>query len=191
MDFDTLRLEVKKCCFCKEKFGFEPHPVFWGEENSKIVQISQAPSSTVHEVLKPFSDASGKILRDWLEVTDEEFYDTKNFFIGAMAHCYPGKSKNGNDKNPPKCCFDRWLKKEIEMVHNKIYVIVGAKAAKAFFGDSPFEELVFNNQELFGKLAIILPHPSPLNRRWLKKHPLFLESRIKEVRKIIRDCIES
>ena len=107
MDFDTLRLEVKKCRFCKEKFGFEPHPVFWGEENSKIVQISQAPSSTVHEVLKPFSDASGKILRDWLEVTDEEFYDTKNFFIGAMAHCYPGKNKNGNDKNPPKCCFDR------------------------------------------------------------------------------------
>ena len=77
------------------------------------------------------------------------------------------------------------------MVHNKIYVIVGAKAAKAFFGDSPFEELVFNNQELFGKLAIVLPHPSPLNRRWLKKHPLFLESRIKEVRKIIRECIES
>lgn len=35
------------------------------------------------------------------QITDEEFYNTNNFFIGALAHCYPGKDKNGNDKQPP------------------------------------------------------------------------------------------
>lgn len=32
--------KLKKYDLCKEKFGFEPHPVFLGNVNSKIVQIS-------------------------------------------------------------------------------------------------------------------------------------------------------
>ncbi len=192
LKFEELKTLVEKCRICEEKFGFEPHPVFWGNENSKIVQISQAPSSTVHKVLKPFSDASGKILKyEWYQISDEEFYDTNNFFIGAMAHCYPGKDKNGNDKIPPKCCFDKWVKEEVKAVNNEIYVIIGAKASKAFFGDVSFEELVFNDQIINGKKAYVLPHPSPLNRKWIKDHPLFLEKRIKEVRNAVKKCINA
>lgn len=190
MSFDNLMQEVKECRLCQERFGFEPHPVFWGEKNSKIVQISQAPSNTVHEKMKPFTDMSGKTLKyEWYQLTDEEFYDTKNFFIGAMAHCYPGKDSRGNDKAPPKICFDKWVLKEVQAVNNSIYIIIGAKAAKAFFPDKDFEELVFNNQLINHKLALVLPHPSPLNKKWLKDHPLFLEKRIIEIRKIIHEVI--
>ena len=36
-EFDVLLKNLKKCEICKEKFGFQPHPIFLGNENSKIV----------------------------------------------------------------------------------------------------------------------------------------------------------
>ena len=35
--FEQLKENIKKCNYCKEKLGFEPHPIFWGKQNSKIV----------------------------------------------------------------------------------------------------------------------------------------------------------
>ena len=189
--FEKLKSEIEKCDYCKEKFGFEPHPIFWGKQNSKIVQISQAPSNNVHKSMKPFTDMSGKTLKyEWYQVTDEQFYNTDNFFIGALAHCYPGKDKNGNDKQPPKCCFDKWVEKELKVLDNEIYVIIGAKAAKRFFPNDNFEDLVFKNNYWNNKLAIVLPHPSPLNKKWIKDHPQFLEKRIYEIRKLIKKIIK-
>lgn len=189
--FTELKRKIENCRFCEKKFGFVPHPVFWGGENAKIVQISQAPSSAVHDSLKPFTDMSGKTLKyEWYNLSDEVFYNEDNFYIAALAHCYPGKNKNGNDKTPPKCCFTKWIVKELELVNNKIYIIIGAKAAAAFFPNEKFEELVFKNNVWNGKIAIVLPHPSPLNRRWVKAHPEFLEKRIPEVRKILKEILD-
>lgn len=190
--FEELKSEIEKCNYCKEKFGFEPHPIFWGKQNSKIVQISQAPSSNVHKSMKPFTDKSGKTLKsEWYQITNEQFYNTDNFFIGALAHCYPGKDKNGNDKQPPKCCWSKWIEKELQILDNEIYIVIGAKAAKIFFPDDNFEDLVFKNNEWDNKLTIVLPHPSPLNKKWLKDHPKFMTERIIEVRNIIKKVIKS
>ena len=120
--FNELKKEIENCKYCKEKFGFEPHPVFWGKQNSKIVQISQAPSNNVHNSMKPFTDISGKTLKyEWYHISDDVFYNQDNFFIGALAHCYPGKDKNGNDKQPPKCCFNKWVEKELKILNNELY----------------------------------------------------------------------
>ncbi len=54
--FNKLIEDLKICEICKEKFRFQPHPVFWGNFDSKIVQISQAPSANVHQTLKLFTD---------------------------------------------------------------------------------------------------------------------------------------
>ena len=98
-EFNDLIENIKKCEICKDKFGFQPHPIFLGNINSKIVQISQAPSATVHETLKPFTDQSGKKLKyEWYMIDDDTFYNPNNFYIAALAHCYPGKDKNGNVK---------------------------------------------------------------------------------------------
>lgn len=96
-------------------------------------------------------------------------------FIGALAHCYPGKDKSGNDKQPPKCCWDKWIKKELQVLNNEIYIIIGAKAAKIFFPDEKYEELIFKDNIWNNKKTIVLPHPSPLNKKWLKDHPIFLK----------------
>ncbi|MBR3840404.1 MAG: uracil-DNA glycosylase family protein [Erysipelotrichales bacterium] len=188
--FSALMKDIQKCTYCEERFGFTPHPVVWGASDSKIVQISQAPSNNVHNSLKPFTDMSGKTLKyEWYQITDEVFYNQDNFYIGALAHCYPGKDKKGNDRLPPKCCFKKWVIKELECVDNQLYIIIGAKAAKVFFPNDSFEDLVFKNNYLNNKLTIVLPHPSPLNKRWIKKHPKFLDERIIEIRKIINEVI--
>ncbi|MCI8498861.1 MAG: uracil-DNA glycosylase [Bacilli bacterium] len=188
--FEELKEQIKNCRYCEQKFGFTPNPIFWGKKNSKIVQISQAPSKEVHKTGKPFTDMSGKTLKYiWYEITDEEFYNTDNFYIGAVGHCYPGKDKNGNDRQPPKCCFDMWVDKELKILDNEIYIVIGAKAAKFFFPTENFEDLVFKNSIWNNKLTLVLPHPSPLNKRWLKDHPYFMNKRILEIRQIIKDTI--
>lgn len=185
-EFDKLINEIKGCKICQDKFGFEPHPVVLGNINSKIVQISQAPSATVHNTLKPFTDMSGKRLKyEWYQIDDGTFYNPDNFYIAALSHCYPGKDKNGNDRTPPKICYERWIKKELEYINNEIYVLIGAKAAKVFFPKDNFNELIFKNNYINGKLTLVLPHSSPLNIKWFKDHPEFMDNRIIEIRKII------
>lgn len=190
-EFERLILEIKKCRICKEKFGFEPHPIILGIVNSKIVQISQAPSATVHKTLMPFTDQSGKRLKyEWYQISDEVFYNPANFYIAALSHCYPGKDKNGNDRMPPKICYDTWIKKELEYINNKLYIIIGSKAAKTFFPNENFNELVFKNNHLNNKLTLVLPHPSPLNIKWYKDHPEFMNKRIFEIRKTIKKVLD-
>ena len=190
MEFEKLKENIKNCNLCEKIFGFKPNPVIFGKQTAKIVQISQAPSANVHVTGKPFTDQSGKKLKyQWYQITDDEFYNEDNFYIAALAHCFPGKTVNGGDRLPPKICYDKWVKKEIELLENKIYVIIGAKATKVIFPNKNFNELVFKNNMLNNKLAIVLPHPSPLNIKWFKDYPDFYKYRLLEVREIINSTL--
>lgn len=190
-EFNQFIKKIKQCEICKDNFGFNPHPIVRGKYNSKIVQISQTPSSKVHETLKPFTDKSGKKLKyEWYMIDDETFYNEDNFYITSLAHCYPGKDKNGNDKIPPKICYETWIKKELEIIDNQLYIIIGSHAAKIFFPTKNYNDLIFKNNLLNGKTAIVLPHPSPLNIKWFKDHPEFLNNRIFEIRKLIKKVID-
>ena len=55
--FLNLREQILSCRQCQSDFGFEPHPIVFGNPSAKIMQISQAPSRTVHNTGKPFNDA--------------------------------------------------------------------------------------------------------------------------------------
>jgi uracil-DNA glycosylase family 4 len=191
MTLEELKSEILKCRICEEKFGYEPHPVVQGHENSRIVHISQAPSANVHKVRRSFSDKSGEKLKyEWYQISDETFYNPDNFYIVSLAHCYPGKSKNKGDNLPPKICAETWLNKELELVNNKIYILVGALAAKHFFPKEKFDDLVFKDNLLNKKLAYVLPHPSPLNIKWFIDHPNFEKERIVEVRNVIKKVLQ-
>lgn len=181
---------AKACRFCQSEFGFEPNPIVFGNAGAKIMQISQAPSRTVHQTGKPFNDASGRRLRsEWYQISDDIFYNPDNFYIVSMAHCYPGKNPKGGDKRPPKCCAKRWLGREMELVENEIYILVGSSAASYFFPDKKMTELVFEDQEIEGKKTFVLPHPSPLNMKWFRDYPEFQEKRIIEVGKTVRQVL--
>lgn len=189
--FNKLKQEILNCRRCREKFGFEPHPVVMGNANSRIIHISQAPSQNVYNTLKPWNDASGNRLRnEWYHISDEVFYNPDNFYFTSIAHCYPGKSSNGGDRLPPKICAKTWLVREIEAVNNKMFILVGSKAADFFFPNKDFTSLVFKDHVINGKSAYVLPHPSPLNIKWFKDNPDFLNVRVKEIETKVHEVLE-
>ncbi|MGO0061814.1 uracil-DNA glycosylase family protein [Brevibacillus fluminis] len=174
MDFNKMKKNILMCQDCKEKFGFTPVPIFHGNERSKIMQISQAPSNNVHKTKKPFNDPTGaKLKYQWYQITEDIFYNEDNFYITALSHSFPGKNAKGGDNPPPLSCARKWLTKELDSVDNQLFIIIGSRAAKFLFPDEDFADLVFQNRVINNKPAIVLPHPSPLNRKWLKDHPLF------------------
>lgn len=69
------------------------NPVVTGHKNSKIVIIGQAPGTKVHRSEIPWDDASGKQLRKWLNVSDEDFYDVEKLAIVPMDFAIPEKEK--------------------------------------------------------------------------------------------------
>lgn len=187
--FSEFKNKILKCRYCETKFGFKPRPIVWGNKTAKIVHISQAPSQSVHKTGKPFNDLSGRKLREWYQVPDKIFYNPNIFYITAIAHCFPGKNKNGGDIKPPIICAQKWLLQELSFIENKIYLIVGRMAADFLFPKGDYNQLIFKNQFLNGKPTFILPHPSPLNIKWFKDNPEFLTKRLPEVRKAIHRII--
>lgn len=186
----SLQNRILQCRLCRDTFGFGPHPIVQGNHHAKIMQISQAPSKTVHETGRPFDDASGrKLRREWYRISDEDFYDPDYFYIVSMAHCYPGKAPGGGDRRPPGICSKRWLLKEMELVDNEIYVIIGGIAAGFFFPGEKMTALAFEDKQIHGKPAYILPHPSPLNMKWFKDYPEFMEKRVFEIQKEVHKVL--
>lgn len=191
-NLESLQEEIKNCRICEDLFGFEPHPIVFGNSNSKIMHISQAPSLAVYNTGKPFNDASGKRLRkEWYHISDDTFYNPDNFYIVSIAHCYPGKNPKGGDRLPPISCARKWLTQILPLVNNKLYLIVGRKAAEFFFPKVPFTNLVFEDLEINNKPACVLPHPSPLNIKWFRDNPDFENTRIIEIRKKIHLALEN
>lgn len=189
---ETLRQGILACRICAPRFGFKPAPVVFGHAHASIMQISQAPSATVHRTGKPFNDLSGQRLRhNWYEISDETFYNEDNFYIASLAHCFPGKTPSGGDRPPPACCAKLWLDREIEVVDNKIYVVIGGMAARYLFSKQDYNELIFSDNTLNGKPAYVLPHPSPLNVKWFIDHPTFETERMPVIHRAVQEALAS
>jgi uracil-DNA glycosylase len=77
----NLLSEIKQCTVCEPHLELGANPVVSGSPYSKIAIIGQAPGTKVHKSGVPWDDASGKQLRNWLNVTDEDFYDVEKFAI--------------------------------------------------------------------------------------------------------------
>ncbi len=60
-EFINLQKQINNCKHCQSAFGFQPHPILFGNMNAKIMQISQAPSRTVP--LRPETSAAGIVER--------------------------------------------------------------------------------------------------------------------------------
>ena len=70
---EDLLHNINQCTICSKHLQFGPRPVVSAHQNSKIVIIGQAPGTKLHNSGIPWNDASGKQLRKWLNVSDEDF----------------------------------------------------------------------------------------------------------------------
>lgn len=187
-ELEKLQAQLRACRHCEGML--EPRPVVHGNPGAPILQVSQAPGKKVHETGIPFNDASGRRLRqDWYQISDAQFYDPDLFYITSMGHCYPGKGKTG-DKKPPRCCFDMWTRREIELKPGtRMMLVIGREAASRLFPKREFTELVFQDQEYDGIPCYVLPHPSPLNVRWFRMHPEFETQRMPVIREKLQQVL--
>lgn len=168
------------------------NPVFTAHPKSKIALIGQAPGSVVHLSGIAWDDKSGERLRQWLNVSTDEFYNEEIFALIPMGFCYPGKGKTG-DLPPRKECAPQWHSqlfrhlKELELI-----ILVGSYAQAYYLGskkEKTLTETVKHYQNYLPKF-LPLPHPSPRNNIWLKKNEWFEKDLIPELQSILKTVLK-
>lgn len=172
----------------------EPRPVFQVSETARICICGQAPGTRVHASGRPFTDPSGDRLRDWMGVSDEEFYDASRVAIVPMGFCFPGLDKKGGDLPPRRECAPLWRERLFgQLPQLDLFLLVGLYAQRWHMGEACGPNLTETVQkwrppaeESSGPVFIPLPHPSWRNNAWLKKNPWFGERILPALRREVR-----
>lgn len=189
-ELNNLLAKISVCQICAQALPHEPRPVLQVGFNAKILVVGQAPGRKVHETGIPFNDASGKRLREWLGVTEAQFYDPELFSIIPMGFCFPGSGKQG-DLSPRPECAQHWRAKLLRLLPNiELTVVIGQYAQAYHFNDTKMSvtERVKNWQQYWPN-RIPLPHPSPRNRIWLMRNPWYEKKLIPKLRLRIKNCL--
>lgn len=166
---------IKDCKVCAEHLPLGPRPIIRIGKKSKVVIIGQAPGTKVHQSGIPWDDKSGENLRQWMQVSTEEFYNTDLFSIIPMGFCYPGKAKQG-DKPPRKECAPLWHQVLLdELPHVEMILLIGKYAQDYYLKNMDRKNLTNRVMQFQDYLPeyFVLPHPSPLNNIWQSKNPWF------------------
>ncbi len=179
----ALLHKIGQCDTCKPHLVDGVRPVVRASANSQILVIGQAPGRKVHDTGVPWNDPSGVQLRQWLGVSDEQFYDTNLFALMPMGFCYPGKGKSG-DLPPRPECAPQWHHQLLEeMPHIELTLLIGLYAQQHYLPTSyPTLTETVRQHELFLPTQLPLPHPSPRNRIWQKKNPWFVTEVVPKLR---------
>ncbi len=90
-----LYAEVRRCTLCAAQLPLGPRPVLRGHASARLLVLSQAPGTRVHETGLSFNDRSGDRLRAWMALERDAFYDERRVAIVPMGMCYPGRYASG------------------------------------------------------------------------------------------------
>lgn len=146
--------------------------------------IGQAPGRRVHETGIPWNDPSGNLLREWLAIDRETFYDARRIAIIPAGFCYPGKGPSGDNPPRPECAALWHAKLLAQLPQIRLKLVIGSYAQALYLADRRERTLaatvkVWRN---FGPDLFPLPHPSPRNRRWLRVNDWFGREVLPELR---------
>ena len=192
MTLKNLLNTIRDCKACQD-LPYGPNPVVRLQPTAKLLIISQAPSTNVHQTGLPFNDASGDRLRGWLGLDRETFYDDSKIAFMPMGFCYPGRDKKGGDLPPRKACAPLWHSQLLNFLPNiKLILLIGRYAQIYYLGRNikkTTTETVYAWQE-YGPGFIPLPHPSWRNTAWLRRHPWFEEKMLPQVREKVHTIIK-
>lgn len=172
--FQTLLGEVRRCSICAEHLPLGPRPVLQLHPNARILIAGQAPGRKVHESGKPFADASGDRLREWLGMSRDSFYDPQQVAILPMGFCFPGTGKAG-DLPPRPECATAWREKLMKQLKDLKLTLVVGQYAQAYHLPHVGESVTATVQSWRSHWPDIvpMPHPSPRNNIWLRRNPWF------------------
>ena len=145
----------------------------------------------MHESGIPWDDPSGRRLREWMGVSDDEFYSSGQIALVPMGFCYPGKGRSG-DLPPRKECAPEWHEKLIDQLPRiELTLLLSQYAHSYYLKDrccSTLTETVKAWRE-FVPACLPLPHPSPRNNIWLKKNAWFGKEVVPYLRARVRELL--
>lgn len=166
----SLLKEIQGCQHCQSDLPFAPHPIIQVGREAKLLIIGQAPGLKAHQSQLAWNDASGDRLREWLGLSRQDFYNDHNVALMPMGFCYPGKGKSG-DTPPMPACAPLWHNKLRSQMTHELTLLVGQYAQDYYLPDKQKVTTRVENWRDYLPNYLVLPHPSPRNNIWLKRHP--------------------
>ncbi|RDD71594.1 uracil-DNA glycosylase family protein (plasmid) [Paracoccus versutus] len=185
----SLLREISDCRLCAPRFAatatrHSPRPVAWFRPGARILVVGQAPGMRVHLAGRPFADRSGDRLRDWMGVSEAEFYDRARIAIVPMAFCFPGYDAKGADLPPPPICAQTWRARVMAELRPDLTLLVGGHAQRWHLGAAARGGVTATVAGWRDHAPHIfpLPHPSWRNTGWLRRNPWFQAELLPELR---------
>ncbi|WP_438382658.1 uracil-DNA glycosylase family protein [Asaia sp. BMEF1] len=170
---DALVARVRECRICAPELPLGPKPLIHVSQKARILIASQAPGTIAHESGKSFYDPSGKRLRGWMNLSEDDFYNTSKVAILPMGLCYPGRLPNGGDNPPRPECAPAWRDEVLSHLTSlRLILLVGSYSQNYTLGRGSVGERVREFRRYLPRY-FPLPHPSWRTGVWEKRAPWF------------------
>jgi uracil-DNA glycosylase len=182
--------QVNNCRRCADDLSHTPRPVLQAAASARLLIIGQAPGTKVHASGIPWNDRSGDVLRDWLGLSPEVFYDENQVAIMPMGFCYPGKGASG-DLPPRRECAPEWHERVLAgLPEIRLTLLIGLYAQRYYLKGqfSTLTNAVQNWQQYLPQF-FVLPHPSPRNQAWRMHHPWFEAEVVPDLKRQVKACL--
>ncbi len=186
----ALLADVRACKLCAAHLPAGPRPVLQAGATARILIAGQAPGRKVHASGRPFDDASGDRLRDWMGIAAAVFYDPARVAILPMGFCYPGSGKAG-DLPPRPECAPQWRAALLAALPGIELTLVIGQYAQAWHlpaGTGGVTDRVLDWRH-HAPAVLPLPHPSPRNNRWLQRNPWFATDLLPVLRRRVQQVL--
>jgi uracil-DNA glycosylase len=192
-ELDAFLGELRACTVCAAHLPLGPRPIVRGHASARLLITSQAPGTRVHETGLTFNDRSGDVLRGWLAIDRDAFYDEDRVAIVPMGFCYPGRGAQGGDLPPRKECAPLWHARLLPHYPRiGLTLLVGSYAINYYLKgrtQRTMVETVRNWREYLPDF-FPLPHPSWRNVLWMRQNPWFAAEVLPELRRRVHALIE-
>ena len=172
---DDLLRRIRACRICEAHLPLGPRPILAASARARLLIVSQAPGARVHATGIPWNDASGRRLRDWLQLDEATFYDARRVAIVPMGFCYPGRAGSG-DAPPRPECRATWHPRLLPLLEKVELTLSIGQYAQAYCLGARRKPNLGETVRAWRKYLptdLPLPHPSPRNVGWFKANPWF------------------
>ncbi len=189
---DKLLEEVRRCELCRAHLPQAPKPVLAASATSRIVIVGQAPGSRVQATGIPWNDPSGELLRQWMGVDRDSFYNAARIALVPMGFCYPGKGRSGDLPPRPECAPQWHPRLFAQMPQRRLTLLIGQYAQRHYLGaraGKTLTETVRRHADYLPEF-FPLPHPSPRNRLWLRRNPWFDAEVVPRFRALLQELLD-
>ncbi len=128
-----------------------------GPVNAKIMIVGQSPGVQEDKRGRPFCGPAGKLLDELLKIAKIE---RKKVFITSPLKCLPQPPINRKPKKEEiEACLP-WLKKQIEIINPKYFILLGEVAFSVFFPKKKLSDVRGKLIEKDGKFYFPTYHPA-------------------------------